>query len=110
MTQYTEWKTLQNCGAIEPQPDNEVEGILLVGTEVVLKFEDHHSNYGNDYCKIFPAVHKGERCWVRRDTWDAAQGYSASGTQEYIVSFDEGVKLFLERGVFAFPLPENKEK
>ncbi len=48
----------------------------------------------------------GERCWLRRDSWQAAHGYSASGTSEYILSFEDGVKLFLERGVFEFRQPD----
>jgi hypothetical protein len=100
---YEEWKTLQNRGAINPLPDEGVEGTLLVGTKSVLKFESGHSQCGNDYCSLFPAFHNGERCWVRRDKWEPAQCYSASGTSEYIISFEEGVKLFIEHGVFEFP-------
>ncbi len=108
MTQiwYREVKELENRGAVDPAPSSEVEGTLLIGEEAALEFVSHQSSYGEDATSIFPAFHNGERCWLRRDEWNAAYGYSASGTQESILSFEDGVKLFLEQGVFAFPEPE----
>jgi len=103
--QYVEIYELENRGAVDPAPSSDVEGTLLVGTQPVLEFEDNHSSYGNDYVKIYPAFHNGERSWLKRAVWSPAYGYSASATQESIVSFEAGVKIFLERGVFAFPQP-----
>jgi len=107
-TKYVEVRELECRGAVDPSEPEPVEGSLLVGTTPVLEFEDHSRapSYGYDAVDIFPAFHNGERCWLRRDSWQAAHGYSASGTSEYILSFEDGVKLFLERGVFAFPHPE----
>ena len=102
---YVELDTLENRGAVDSAPSSEVEGTLLVGTQHVLRFESGQSSYGNDIVYIFPAFHNGERAWLKRAVWSPAYGYSASGTQESIVSFEAGVKLFLERGVFAFPEP-----
>jgi hypothetical protein len=104
---YVEVRELENRGAIDPAPSSEVEG-LLVGTESVLEFEANHSSYGEDSVEIFPAFYEGKRAWLRRETWQAAYSYSASGTQEFILSFEDGVKLFLERGVFAFPEPSKE--
>lgn len=105
---YVEVRELECRGAVDPSEPEPVEGSLLVGTTSVLEFEDHSRapSYGYDAVDIFPAFHNGKRCWLRRDSWSPAYGYSASGTQEYILSFEEGVKLFLERGVFEFPQPE----
>ncbi len=102
---YVEIRTLQNRGAVDPAPSTSDEGTLLIGEKSVLSFYGNESSYGSDSIEIFPAFHNGERCWLKRAEWDAAWGYSASGTQEYILSFEEGVKLFLERGIFAFPVP-----
>ncbi len=104
--QYIEYHELQNRGAVDPAESSEVDGVLLVGTQPSLTFEANYSQYGNDYIKIFPAFHNGERCWLQREEWSPAYGYSASGTQESLISFEEGVALFLERGVFEFVKPE----
>lgn len=107
MTQvkYVEYFDLECRGAIEQAQAEPVQGTLLVGTASALSFEDNVTSYGEDATSIFPAFHNGERAWLRRDTWQPAYGYSASGTQESILSFEDGVKIFLKRGVFEFPLP-----
>jgi len=103
--QYVEVREMENRGAVEPAPSSEVDGSLLVGVEPALEFDGNESRYGSDSIEIFPAFYKGERAWLRRETWQAAYGYSAIGTQESILSFEEGVKIFLEHGAFAFPVP-----
>lgn len=103
--QYVEYRTLQVAGPVDQMPDEELEGSLLVGTKPVLEFEDHFSSNGEDSTSIYPAFHDGKRAWLRRDVWQPAYGYSASGTSEHILSFEDGVKIFLERGVFEFPIP-----
>jgi hypothetical protein len=100
--QYSEWHTLQCRGPVDPAPDEPVEGILLVGTKPALHFYGNQSSYGEDAISFFPAVHKGERCWIKREEWCPSEGYSASGTNEFIVPFEDGVKVFLEKGVFEF--------
>jgi hypothetical protein len=106
MMKYVEWSALACRGAVDPLPPQPVEGRLLVGERAVLSFEGHQSPYGEDVVSLFPAFHNGVRCWVRREEWSPAFGYSASGTSETLLSFEEGVKVFLERGVFAFPAPQ----
>lgn len=103
-TEYAEWRALQSRVAVDPGPDEAVEGSLLVGTEPAMEFVDNQSSYGCDNVSIFPAFHNGARCWVRREDWEPAFGHSASGTQEFILSFEDGVKLFLEHGMFEFPV------
>jgi len=103
--QYIEVRSLENRGAVDPAPSSEVDGSLLVGVDLALGFDGNESQYGVDSVDIFPAFYRGERCWLRRETWQAAYGYSARGTQESVISFEEGVKIFLERGVFEFPVP-----
>jgi hypothetical protein len=103
--QYIEYRDLECRGPVDPGQPEPIEGSLLVGAEPVLSFEDHVSSYGEDSSSIFPAFYNGVRAWVRRDVWSPAYGYSASGTQESILSFEDGVLLFLGRGVFEFPEP-----
>lgn len=102
---YTEVRTLERRGPIDPEPSEPVEGILLVATESVLRYEDHHSQYGYDEVFLFPAVHRGERCWLRREEWYPAPTYSASGTNEQLIPFEEGVSILIEHECYAFPLP-----
>ena len=109
IVQYVEWQTLQNRGPVDPAPDEPVEGILLVGTKPAIHFYGNETRCGEDAISIFPAVHDGKRCFVKREEWCPSEDYSASGTQEFIVSFEEGVKIFLERGVFNFPMPDARE-
>lgn len=103
MTLYVERIGLASRGAVDPGPTLLVDGTLLVGTQNVLHYEANHSLYGNDDVYIFPAFHNGVRCWLKRSNWEAAYGYSASGTDESIISFEEGVALFLKAEVFKFP-------
>jgi hypothetical protein len=101
---YTQWHTLSTRGAVDPGPEEGVDGVLLVATEVALTFSANQNYYGEDAVYILPAFHNGDHCWIRREVWCPEFGYSASGTQEFIISFEEGVKLFLERGIFEFPV------
>lgn len=101
---YIEHKTLRMRGPVESEPDSTVDGILLVGDEPVLVYESGHQRAGHDLCELHPAVHNGSRAWLLRRSWRPANGYCAYGTQDSILDFATGVGLFLERGVFAFPV------
>jgi hypothetical protein len=105
---YTEYRELACRGAVDPEPSVAVEGILLVGTEPALEFYDNQSSYGEDSVSLYPAVLNGERSWLKRSEWQASHGYSATGTNECVIPFEAGVKLFLERGVFEFPVPDSE--
>jgi hypothetical protein len=104
--QYVEYRSLQCRGAVDPLPDEEVTGTLLVATHPALQYVADEGTYGHNFVSILPAFYNGERSWLKREEWEAAYGYSASGTSEEIISFEDGVKIFLEHGVFNFPLPE----
>lgn len=107
MISYVLWRTLQRRSAVDPLPPQQVQKPLLVGPSV-LHFYSHETDYGEDSTMIYPAFYGEERCWVRRDVWFAAEGYSATGTSDSILSFEDGVKLFLEHDMFAFPYPEER--
>jgi hypothetical protein len=95
-TSYIRWNSLACRGPIEQMEDEEVEGELLVGKKHILEWETEENLYGNDLCYLFPAINNGERCWVRRDEWEPAYGYSAEGIAEYIISFEEGLRLLIQ--------------
>jgi len=102
---YVEKKTLANRDAINPMPAEDVEGILLVAEGCVLSWESGHSRYGYDSCSLYPAVQEGKRAWLVRKSWCATWGYCASGSVEYIIPYEDGIKLLIENGRFSFPIP-----
>jgi len=108
---YAQIRTLRTRGPVEQEPDREVDGLLLVGDRAALAFEDRHSAAGCDAVTIYPAFTGAEpfQCWLVHRRWHAAHGYSASGVQEQVISFTEGVQIFLERGVFALAPPAPPE-
>lgn len=97
---YHRIRALACRGAVDPAPSEEVEGTLLVGTTPILWFDAHETPYGEDRCYIFPASHNSQQCWLRRDVWMPARGYSASGTSEYLLSLEEGVSLLTPHEMF----------
>ena len=104
---FEEWETLASCGPIDQLEDKEVEGTLLVGVKPIGEWKKDHSQFGHNNVDIFPAYHNGEKVFVVRETWqpDYDQGYCAQGTDEYIMSFEEGVKLLLEHGAYRHLFP-----
>jgi hypothetical protein len=102
---YIEYRTLQSRGPVNPEPDRPLPRPILVGTEVVAEFEANHSHYGEDRVEVLPAWTAGDRAWLMRYCWLAADGYCASGTREEVVSFEEGVKILIEHGIFRFQTP-----
>ena len=100
--QFVEKRFLRKRYAVESAPSVPVHGTLLVSTRPVLTFIDNETQFGEDYIDIFAAFHNGSRCWLRRATWSPAPRYSGEGVEEEILSFEEGVRLFLEHGVFQF--------
>jgi len=99
---FKEQKTLTQRGNFKQAPDEAANGTLLVGTESIANWEQGHNDYGHDNAEIFPALLNGEKCWLFAYDWQPADGYSASGYEEDIVPFDEGVKILLGRGAFEY--------
>jgi len=105
---YREQRTLARRGPTDQLEDEEIAG-LLVGEKAVMNYQANYSQYGSNSVYIYPAFYKGERCWLSKEIWQPAYGYSAYGTSEFIMTFEDGVKIFLERGVFKFNLPKDVE-
>jgi len=78
-----------------------VHGSLLVGEECVGTYEDRRSSCGYDFVEVFPAYHRGAKAWLLTATWSPARGYSASGVQDAVVPFEEGVRILLTHGAYA---------
>jgi hypothetical protein len=93
-------ETLQCRGAVDPEPPQEVSGILLMGEYPIATWETGHTNTGCDCVRIYPAIFNGGKSWVKECTWEPAAGYSASGTEEVILTFGEGVEQLLEHGSY----------
>ena len=98
---FTQKRTLLARSAVDQAPGVPVSGTLLCSTKPVLCFVEGQTSFGEDDVQVFAAFHNGEQCWLRRATWVPSSGYSAEGVEECILPFDEGVRLFLEQGVFA---------
>jgi hypothetical protein len=99
---YYGWTSLETRGAAGPGEPESVNGSLLVGPRI-LSYVGNEGPYGSDSISLFPAFYNGGRCWIERLDWYPVHGYSASGAQESIISFDDGVRIFLERGMYKFP-------
>lgn len=110
MIKYIEIKTLACRGAVDSEPDEGVDGILLIAEKSISIESSGHTQYGYDRRFITPAIYNGKRAWVRRNVWQPARGYCASGTSESILNFEDGVKLLIENGYFSFPITEEGEK
>lgn len=80
----------------------EASGLLVSDTEAI-HWSEPSNQYGNWENSLFPAFHNGERCWLMSSKWAPSFEYSGSGHHENIIQFEEGVKIFLENGVFDFP-------
>jgi hypothetical protein len=103
---YTERNTLMRRGAVDQEPDVEVNTFLL-GDRSIANFEEGHGRYGCDWVGIIPAWVEGSRAFLIQQTRSPAAGYNAEGTEETIISFEEGVRLFLEKGLFEALVPKS---
>jgi hypothetical protein len=82
---------LANRGPVSPEPDTEIEDLYI--SDCVLEWNEEPGPYGGDMYYLFPAIHHGKKCYLLRAVWSAAYGYSASGTEETVISISEGLKL-----------------
>ena len=103
--EYVEKRTLANRGPVDPLPDEEVEGELLMSETPALEWESGHIRTGHNACSLYPAYSNGVRSWVLRKDWCAATGYCASGTIEFVIPFSEGIEILVKHGRFSFPIP-----
>ena len=96
---FEEKVTLARRSNIEQMASEEVDG-LLVGEKVIHCWEEGNSQYGYDSCSIRPAFTKGQKGWLVTKDWVAAPKYSADGTVDRVLTFEEGVRMLLDKGAF----------
>mgnify|MGYP005651662973 CR=1 FL=1 len=92
-------------GAVDQGPDQEVDTFLL-GDRAIATFEENQSQYGCDYTRVVPAWVEGKRAFIVQRSWSPAPGYSSEGDEDVIISFEEGVKLLLEKGIYDALVPK----
>jgi len=97
---YELQKFLAQRGSVEQMEDEPVEGTLLVGDKILFRWNDNQSSYGYDRCTISPAFINGERCWVVEEVWESANGYNASGYEERIIDYKDGLNLLIDLDAF----------
>ena len=108
---YYEWKTLDQRGSVDQEEPESVDGSLLVAEKNPIGiWEEDHTRYGCDYVTIFSAVYNGKKSWLRRADWQPGQGYCASGRQEDILSFQDGVNELLAHGCFEHLWQDDKRE
>jgi len=105
---FVEQNTLKTRGPVDSQPDEECEMFLRSETSV-LRWESGHSRAGYDVNDLFPAWIGGKRGFMLRRMWWALSPYSAEGTQDVLLSFEQGVKILIEQGVYDFAAPTPKK-
>lgn len=99
---FYEQKTLITGWNNEAGTELPVNPTLLVGEKDVLEYIDGNDVSGFYTVSIRPCFHKGEKAFLKKEVWNANYGYSAVGTFEAIIDFEEGVRIFLEQGVYDF--------
>lgn len=101
MMKFTLKTSLNDRGPIDSLPDRPVGKHTLLVAEKVATFATSFDRAGHDMTTLMPAVHDGMHCFLRKDVWVPAHGYSAEGACEEIISIEEGVRLMMEHGCLA---------
>ena len=104
---FKEKQTLSTRGPVDPGPDEETS-TYLIGESPLARWEDNHSQYGCDCCSLYPIWQDGERRFLLRKSWAPEENYTASGDEEEIITFEEGVKLLCEKGCWDVFIRSNK--
>lgn len=95
-------RTLEQRGPIESEGCIEVEGTLLVSENPIISYYEDHRREGCDAVALYSAFYNGERAWLKDATWCANSPYCASGTEEIILDYKEGIDILVERDAIPF--------
>ena len=101
---FIEQNTLKTRSGVSSEPDVEIKTFQRSETSV-LRWESGHNVAGYDCNNLFPAWVKGKRAFLLRRVWRALSPYNADGTQEDLLTFEQGVKILIEQGVYDFAAP-----
>lgn len=96
---FFERTTLKRRSAVDPAPDEYING-LLVDDEPIGRWEEGQCQYGSDAVRVYPAYHCGKKVFLLERVWCPSMGYCVSGTEEEIISFEDGVKMLLAHGAY----------
>lgn len=77
----------------------DIEGTLLVG-DVIFSWDGDYDYYGFHGYSLYPCYHNGEKAFLKSWVWYPADGYSANGEGEEILTFKTGVELLLSKGAY----------
>lgn len=106
---FIEQTTLQTRGPVDSEPDVECETFLR-SEKSILCWQSGHERAGYDYNHLFAAWVNGKRAFLLRKIWHALAPYCADGTHESLLTFEEGVKLLVENGVYDFAAPKKAQE
>ena len=102
---YRERATLLRRDACNQAPPEETE-TFLIGNRMIAEYEENHSSYGCDVTRMYPAWKEGKRAFLLDRGCNPAQGYSAEGTEEVLISFEDGLRIILEKGLYGALVPD----
>jgi hypothetical protein len=100
---YTEKWSLAASNAT--QGIEQLTEALLVGDVIALNYRVNQANHEFIDVYLYPAWHKSKRVWLKRSKLVAADASPKMDTTEHIVSFERGIEILAEHGVFDFPEP-----
>jgi hypothetical protein len=109
MSEFALVTSLADRDALNPLPDREVQGGPLFVGKSVARFDGDRRSVGHDRITVYPACLAGEWCWLIHRRWCPARGYCASGELDEILSFEDGIRLMVEHGVFSWIFPGGEE-
>lgn len=95
---FVEIRTLRQRGPIEQLLDTALDRIVMKGEAYIAQWEEGETQYGSDVASIFPTVDRGERGFLVTKDWCASGNYCAEGTEDSLLTLEEGACLILERG------------
>lgn len=96
---------LVNDDSFHRNSDETVSG-LLVGTNWVLHSIGEEQGNGCWVSYFYPAFHNGERAWLEKRIWSPSGNYCYENESEYILPFEDGVKMLINNGKFSFSQSE----
>jgi len=89
------------CRGVVDQAAPEEVPVFMVGVKHIASWDDNFCKEGNDSNYLFPAFEQETgRGFLLISKWNPAEGYCSAGTDERLISFEEGIRLLCERGLY----------
>ena len=84
-------ETLRHAGAVDQGPDEDVDTLIVADDIIICEWSDEYSQAGNYFNRLRPAFYQGKKCFLHTRYWEAGNGYSAEGIDDYIIDIKEGI-------------------